>query len=80
MDRSGFLERHIFTFRGQLLATRELPDNLASQMPPWAMSSNFCYEYFRMHKNVLTLGGMRWTVRGEEVGISDDTKINPVIV
>ena len=43
------------------------------------MSSNFCYEYFRMHQNVLTLGGMRWTVRGEEVGITDDTKINPVI-
>lgn len=76
IERSGFLSRAVFPFRGQILATNELPEELAASMPPWAMSSNFCYEYFRMHGRTLTLGGMRWAVPGEESGITDDTKIH----
>lgn len=76
LDRSGFLEAAVFPFRGQILATEELPDELAEQMPMWAMSSNFCNEYFRIHDRRLTLGGMRWAVPGEETGITDDSDIH----
>ncbi|MCA8972436.1 MAG: FAD-binding oxidoreductase [Planctomycetes bacterium] len=76
LDRSGFLGRTIFPFRGQILATHPLPDEVCRAMPPWAMSSNFCYEYFRMHADRLTLGGMRWAVPGEETGIVDDSTVH----
>ncbi len=79
LDRSGFLAKSVFPFRGQVLATNELPEDIAARMPRWAMSSNFCYEYFRMHGNRMTLGGMRWSVKGEETGTTDDTKRNPEV-
>jgi glycine/D-amino acid oxidase-like deaminating enzyme len=43
------------------------------------MSTNFGYEYWRMHDRRLTLGGSRWSVPGEETGITDDRSINPAI-
>ncbi len=76
LDRSGFLARTVFPFRGQILATHRLDAALRAAMPNWAMSSNFCYEYFRMHGERLTLGGMRWAVPGEETGIVDDSSVN----
>lgn len=76
LDGSGFLSRVVFPFRGQVLATAPLPDDVAAQFPPCAMSSNFCYEYFRMHKQRFVIGGMRWSVRGEELGIVDDQSHN----
>jgi gamma-glutamylputrescine oxidase len=79
IERSGFLAREIFPFRGQVLATEPLPAELATQMPRAAMSSNFCYEYWRMHETRLTLGGLRWSVRGEELGLTDDTRVHPQI-
>ena len=48
-------------------------------MPPYAMSSNFCYEYFRIHRGRFVLGGMRWSVPGEELGTVDDSTVNPEV-
>jgi len=76
LDDSGFLGRTVFPFRGQVLATAELPDDVLAGFPRCAMSSNFCYEYFRVHGRRLLLGGMRWSVRGEEQGIVDDDSTN----
>lgn len=79
LDRSGFLARRLFPFRGQLAATQPLPAELLAQIPYFAMSSHFCYEYFRRHGERLTLGGMRWSVKGEESGTTDDLSIQPRI-
>ncbi|MBK8974450.1 MAG: FAD-binding oxidoreductase [Planctomycetes bacterium] len=72
LDDSGFLRAQLFPFRGQILATDALPAELADAFPPWAMSSNFCYEYFRVHRRRFVVGGMRWSVPGEQLGILDD--------
>ncbi len=79
LDRSGFLGRTVFPFRGQILLTGELEPQLVARIPSWAMSSHFCYEYFRKHGSRLTLGGMRWSVRGEETGTCDDLAVNPEV-
>jgi glycine/D-amino acid oxidase-like deaminating enzyme len=79
LDPSGFLARAVFPFRGQVLATEPLPRELLAGFPPYAMSSNFCYEYFRVHRDRFVIGGMRWSVRGEEVGILDDSAHNPEV-
>ncbi|MFQ5503205.1 MAG: NAD(P)/FAD-dependent oxidoreductase, partial [Planctomycetota bacterium] len=50
LDRSGLLARLVFPFRGQLLASFPLEDELLAAMPRWAMSSHFCSEYFRVHE------------------------------
>jgi glycine/D-amino acid oxidase-like deaminating enzyme len=79
LDASGGLQRMVFPFRGQVIATGALPDEVARQFPPYAMSSNFCYEYFRRHGQRFVLGGMRWSVPGEELGLIDDSLHNPQI-
>ncbi len=79
LDRSGFLRRTVFPFRGQILLTGELDPQLAARIPSFAMSSHFCYEYFRRHGSRLTLGGMRWSVKGEETGTCDDSVVNPQV-
>lgn len=76
LDRTGLLARAVFAYRGQILATDPLPEGLAAQFPACAMSSNFCYEYFRMHRGRFVIGGMRWSVPGEEQGIRDDASHN----
>lgn len=72
LDRTGLLARTVFAYRGQIVTTDALPEDLAAQFPDCAMSSNFCYEYFRMHEGRFVLGGMRWSVPGEEVHVTDD--------
>jgi len=79
LDRTGLLSRSVFPYRGQILATDELPGELASQFPDCAMSSNFCYEYFRMHEGRFVIGGMRWSVPGEEQNLVDDQAHNEQI-
>jgi gamma-glutamylputrescine oxidase len=79
LDQTGFLARQVFPFRGQIIATDPLPDDLLATLPPYAMSSNFCYEYFRVHGRRFVLGGMRWSVPGEEQGILDDGAVNEAI-
>lgn len=79
IDRSGFLGRTVFPFRGQIIATDPLPDAVQERFAPYAMSSNFCYEYFRMHGGRFVLGGMRWSVKGEELRITDDGAHNPEV-
>lgn len=79
LDGSGFLARNLFPFRGQIVATEPLPDELAHAFPPAAMSSNFCYEYFRLHGRRFVVGGMRWSVPGEESGTTDDGDSNPQV-
>ena len=79
LDASGLLQRVVFPFRGQVLATDPLPPTTAAQFPPHAMSSNFCYEYFRVSRGRFVIGGKRWSVPGEEVGILDDRTQNPQV-
>ncbi|MEC9047996.1 MAG: FAD-dependent oxidoreductase [Planctomycetota bacterium] len=79
LDRTGLLGRAVFAYRGQIVATDPLPDEIAAQFPACAMSSNFCYEYFRMHRRRFVLGGMRWSVPGEEVGVVDDANHHPQV-
>lgn len=79
LDPSGFLAAQLFPFRGQITATDPLDEDLAARFPDYAMSSNFCYEYFRMHARRFMLGGMRWAVKGEENGVVDDRNTNPEV-
>jgi len=79
LDQTGFLESQIFPYRGQIMATDPLDDWQIDPFRGLAMSSNFCYEYFRTHQNRFTIGGMRWSVKGQEEHTIDDSVINPVI-
>lgn len=79
LDTSGQLAAQVFPFRGQILASEPLPPELAAQFPPHAMSSNFCYEYFRCHQGRFVVGGQRWSVPGEELGLLDDQGHHPQI-
>ncbi|MFK7740049.1 MAG: NAD(P)/FAD-dependent oxidoreductase [Planctomycetota bacterium] len=79
LDPSGLLQRTVFPFRGQITATEPLPAELQKQFPNCAMSSNFCYEYFRMHEGRFVIGGKRWSVPGEELNTVDDHSHNEQI-
>jgi gamma-glutamylputrescine oxidase len=79
LDASGLLARTVFPFRGQILATDALPAAVAATFPPYAMSSNFCYEYFRVADGRFVIGGKRWSVPGEQLGILDDATDDPRI-
>jgi glycine/D-amino acid oxidase-like deaminating enzyme len=79
LDPTGFLDAQIFPFRGQIVATDPLPQSIATRFPAAAMSSNFCYEYFRMHDARFVVGGMRWSVPGEQLGLVDDGSHDPRI-
>ncbi len=79
LDRSGLLARTVFPFRGQVIATEPLPADVARAFPPFAMSSNFCYEYFRTSRDRFVIGGMRWSVKGEQLGILDDATHEPEV-
>lgn len=75
LDPSGFLAAQLFPFRGQIIASDPLPAEIIEPFGHFAMSSNFCYEYFRTHGGRFVLGGMRWSVKGEEQGVTDDDTI-----
>lgn len=77
LDASGFLAAKLFPFRGQVLASTPLSPAVAARFGARAMSSNFCYEYFRLYEDRFLVGGMRWSVRGEEQGTLDDSTHNP---
>lgn len=79
LDPSGLLARAVFPFRGQILATDRLPPAVVARFPRYAMSSNFCYEYFRIADDRFVLGGKRWSVPGEQLGILDDGTHDPRI-
>ncbi|MBL8755654.1 MAG: FAD-binding oxidoreductase [Planctomycetes bacterium] len=79
LDPSGLLARTVFPFRGQIIATEPLPAAVLAGFPPYAMSSNFCYEYFRVADGRFVLGGKRWSVPGEQLGILDDDGHHPQI-
>lgn len=79
LDTSGLLARTVFPFRGQVIATDPLPPAIAAGFPAYAMSSNFCYEYFRVSRGRFVIGGKRWSVPGEQLGILDDSTHEPRI-
>ncbi|MCU0867716.1 MAG: FAD-binding oxidoreductase [Planctomycetes bacterium] len=79
LDPSGLLARAVFPFRGQIIASEPLPAAVRAGFPSYAMSSNFCYEYFRVHGDRFVIGGKRWSVKGEELGILDDQGHHPDI-
>lgn len=66
-------------FRGQMIATDNLPDTIAQILPAMSMSCNDCNEYFRVHNNRLLVGGMRHSVRGQQVGIINDGEVSPAV-
>lgn len=79
LDPSGFLAAQVFPFRGQVLASDPLPQACIDPFGGFAMSSNFCYEYFRTHAMRFVIGGMRWSVKGQEEGTVDDDVSNPQV-
>ena len=79
LEPTGFASRVLYPFRAQALATAPLPPSALEGLPEAPMSSHFCYEYFRRHGGRIVVGGMRWSVPGEEVGIEDDASIHPKI-
>jgi glycine/D-amino acid oxidase-like deaminating enzyme len=79
LDRSGFLKSQIFPYRGQIIATDPLDEKLVEPFAGRAMSSNFGYEYFRTYQNRFVVGGMRWSVKGQEEHKLNDMDANPTI-
>jgi len=70
-----FLKDLIVPVRGQVLVTAPIS-------PIWnfGFSTNFGYEYCQQRPDGrIVLGGMRWLSQTSEIGIIDDTAINPVI-
>ncbi len=76
LDDSGFLKAQIFPYRGQIICSDPLADELIKPIGNFAMSSNFGYEYFRTYQNRFMIGGMRWTVKGQEEGHIRDSVTN----
>ena len=76
LDDSGFLKTQIFPYRGQIICSDPLPDELIKPIGNFAMSSNFGYEYFRTYQNRFMIGGMRWAVKGQEEGHIRDNVTN----
>lgn len=79
LDQSGFLKSQVFPYRGQIIATDPLGADKVEAFRNHAMSSNFGYEYFRTYQRRFLLGGMRWSVKGQEEHTTDDTVINHTI-
>jgi len=78
-DPGNFFTSHVFSYRGQIIATDPLDAELIKPFDGYAMSSNFCYEYFRTYDNRFVLGGMRHSVKGQEENTRDDKVVNPEI-
>lgn len=76
LDQSGFLKSQIFPYRGQIIATDSLGASKVSNLCNLAMSSNFGYEYFRVYQDRFLLGGMRWSVKGQEENTTNDRVSN----
>lgn len=66
-------------FRGQMIATDYLEDSVAQLLPAMSMTCNDCHEYFRVHNGRLLVGGMRHSVRGQQMGVINDGEISPAI-
>jgi gamma-glutamylputrescine oxidase len=69
------LEDLIVPARGQVLVTTP-----TSPLWNFGFSTNFGYEYCQQRPDGrIVLGGMRWLSQTSEIGIIDDTAINPVV-
>jgi glycine/D-amino acid oxidase-like deaminating enzyme len=75
LDESGYLKENIFPYRGQIIASDPIDSRLIDRFFCHAMSSNFGYEYFRTYQNRFLIGGMRWSMKGQQEGTIDDTKV-----
>ena len=62
----------ITSFRGQMIATDFLPNSVLQTLPHMSITSNDCNEHLRPHGGRLLVGGMRHSVRGSQIGITDD--------
>jgi glycine/D-amino acid oxidase-like deaminating enzyme len=60
------------SFRGQIIASDKLPEQIQKIMPQMSMSCNYGREYFRVHRERMLMGGMRHKVRGSQRGIMFD--------
>jgi glycine/D-amino acid oxidase-like deaminating enzyme len=73
------LANYMGSFRGQMIATDVLPDNLIEMLPTTSLSCNYGSEYFRLHGGRLLVGGMRHAIRGKQEGILADGEISKTV-
>jgi len=73
------LEEHLVRFRGQMVATEILKNSVVQILPQMSMSCNNGHEYWRLYAGRLLVGGMRHSVRGDQVGILDDGEFSPAV-
>lgn len=73
------LSQTMTPFRGQMVATDYFEDSVAQILPAMSMTTNDCSEYFRMHNGRLLAGGMRHSVRGQQLGLVNDGEISPSV-
>lgn len=73
------LSKNMMGFRGQMIATDFLEDDLIRLLPQMSMTCNDCNEYWRLHGGRLLVGGMRHAVRGSQNGILDDGEVSPAV-
>lgn len=73
------LSNVIRPFRGQMIVTDILPDNILSNIPIMSMTCNDCREYFRLYANRLLVGGMRSSIKGHQLDITNDSEISQTI-
>jgi len=70
------LSQTMIGFRGQMIATDFISDDLLRSVPQSGMSCNGFNEYWRLHGGRLLVGGMRQAVRGNQFDILEDGEIS----
>jgi len=73
------LSRTMIGFRGQMVATDFIPEELLQALPQSSVSCNDCNEYWRLHSGRLLVGGMRHAVRGNQFNILEDGEVSPAV-
>jgi glycine/D-amino acid oxidase-like deaminating enzyme len=73
------LAEYTESFRGQMIATDTLEDSVLQSLPQMSVTYNHGNEYWRLYAGRLLAGGMRHSIRGAQVGISDDGEFSPAV-
>lgn len=73
------LEEKLIPFRGQMVATDILPEQIVQILPAMSVSCNNHHDYMRLHNNRLLFGGERQNVRGNQEGIIYDGEVSQTV-
>jgi gamma-glutamylputrescine oxidase len=73
------LSKIVTPFRGQMIATEALSQELLQALPTMSLTCNNANEYIRLYNSRLLVGGMRHAVRGQQENIIYDGEISPSI-